>query len=40
MQWTKENAEKRLSELKMPDMPLMEIPVKTVSVEKDWFKKY
>ncbi|MBQ7185749.1 MAG: hypothetical protein IJR92_03015 [Alphaproteobacteria bacterium] len=40
MQWTESNAEKRLSELKMPDMPIMQIIPKTTPVESNWFQKY
>ncbi|MCR4917344.1 MAG: hypothetical protein K5912_00170 [Alphaproteobacteria bacterium] len=40
MQWNEINATKRLEELKMPDMPIMQFVPKQYPVEKDWFKKY
>ena len=40
MQWTRAIAEKRLSDLKMPDMPIIEITPKLASVPKDWFAQY
>lgn len=40
MEWTKTNAEKRLEELKIPDMPIMAIRPESVSVDSDWFQKY
>jgi len=40
MQWTEANAEKRLEELKLDDMPIMAFQPKKVSVGSDWFPKY
>ncbi len=40
MEWTQSNAEKRLQELKVPDMPILAIRPTPVSVDSDWFQKY
>ena len=40
MEWTQSNAEKRLQELKVPDMPVLAIRPTPVSVDSDWFQKY
>lgn len=40
MQWTQANAEKRLEELKMSDMPIIPISPSTVHVSTDWFQRY
>lgn len=40
MQWTESIAEKRLSDMKMPDMPVVPIVPKQYPVASDWFKKY
>jgi len=40
MQWTEAIAQKRLDELKLDDMPLIEVHPKKVSVEPGWFPKY
>ena len=40
MQWTQATAEKRLKELKMPDMPIMSVHPNGVNVSQDWFQKY
>jgi len=40
MQWTQAIAEKRLADLKMPDMPVMQITPKLSSVPQDWFAQY
>lgn len=40
MQFTKDSAEKRLSELNMKDMPVMEIRPVPAQVSPDWFAKY
>lgn len=40
MQWTQATAEKRLKDLKMPDMPIMPLVSTNVNVSPDWFQKY
>ena len=40
MQWTAATAEKRISDLNMADMPVMEITPKPTRVSPDWFGKY
>lgn len=40
MQWTQATAEKRLSELKMPDMQIMAITPHLTHVDPDWYPKY
>ena len=40
MQYTKTTAEKRLSDLFMDDMPVMEVPAIPHPVAPDWFAKY
>ena len=40
MQLTKSSAEKRLADLFMDDLPVMEFTVNTVNVAPDWFVKY
>lgn len=40
MQWTQSTAEKRLSDLKMSDLPIVPIQPHTVAVGPDWFQKY
>jgi len=40
MQWTKATAEKRLKDLKMPDMPIMSVVPHAATVAPDWFQKY
>lgn len=40
MQWTQDFAEKRLADMNMPDMPVVQITPKPVAVSKDWFQKY
>ena len=40
MQWTQATAEKRLSDLKMSDLPIIPIHPHNVHVEHDWFQKY
>jgi hypothetical protein len=40
MQWTQAAAEKRLKDLKMPDMPIMPLVPTNVNVSPDWFQKY
>ena len=40
MQWNAATAEKRLSDLHMPDMPVVEITPKPTRVSPDWFREY
>jgi hypothetical protein len=40
MHWTQAIAEKRLQDLKMPDMPIMSVVPDGVNVSPDWFQKY
>jgi len=40
MEWPQATAEKRLQDLKMPDMPIMSINPHGASVAPDWFQKY
>lgn len=40
MQWTQATAEKRLSELKMPDMQIMDFNPRIAQVDSDWYPKY
>lgn len=40
MQWTKAIAEKRLQDLKMPDLPIVAVTPNSVNVSPDWFQKY
>ncbi len=40
MQWTQSTAEKRLSDLKISDLPIVSIRPHIVAVEPDWFQKY
>lgn len=40
MQLNKETAERRLSDLGMPDMPVVEVRPTPVKVDSDWFSKY
>lgn len=40
MQWTQATAEKRLSELKMPDMPITTFTPRIAQVPQDWYPKY
>ena len=40
MQWTKEIAEKRLTDMKMSDMPVMQIKPVSTNVSTDWYPKY
>ena len=40
MQWTQASAEKRLTELKVGDMPIIAVQPKKTYIDKDWFPKY
>lgn len=40
MQWTEANAEKRISDLSMPDMPVVAIAPTPTRVSPDWFREY
>ncbi len=40
MRWTKETAEKRLSDFKMEDMSLIPISPQDTKIAPDWFQKY
>ncbi len=40
MQWTQATAEKRLAELKMSDMPVVQIKPHATAVAQDWFRQY
>ena len=40
MQWNQSIAEKRLSDMKMPDMPVTPIQPKISAVPSDWFAQY
>ncbi|MBO7508964.1 MAG: hypothetical protein J6T57_01665 [Alphaproteobacteria bacterium] len=40
MQWTKANAEKRISDMNMSDMPVVAITPVPTKVSADWFQKY
>ena len=40
MDWTQANAEKRLEELNIPDMPITAVRPGPISVDSDWFQKY
>lgn len=40
MEWTQATAEKRLSDLKMSDLPVTPFRPKISQVDKDWFQKY
>lgn len=40
MEWTKAIAEKRLSDLKMSDLPVTSFRPQNPHVDKDWFQKY
>lgn len=40
MEWTQATAEKRLSDLKMSDLPIMSIQPKITAVDPEWFQKY
>ena len=40
MQWNQAIAEKRLSDMKMPDMPITPIKPKIATVPSDWFAQY
>ena len=40
MQWTQADAEKRLEELKMSDMPIIPITPRMARVSLDWFQRY
>ena len=40
MQWTQATAEKRLSELKMPDMQVTAVVPRLANVPQDWYPKY
>lgn len=40
MEWTQANAEKRLQELKISDMPVMAVRPEPAKVDSDWFQKY
>ena len=40
MEWTQATAEKRLQDLKMPDMPIMAVSPNNTIVDPDWFPKY
>ena len=40
MQWTQATAEKRLAELKMSDMPVVQMKPHATAVSQDWFRQY
>ena len=40
MQWNQSIAEKRISDMKMPDMPLVPIKPQMHTVSPDWFTQY
>ena len=40
MEWTQSNAEKRLQELKIENMPIVAVRPTPVSVDSNWFQKY